>query len=249
MEGTEWTDTGKGVPQGAVVSPVLANIYLHYVFDLWIQAWRKRKAKGDMIVIRYADDFVVGFRDRWEARDFLDDLRARLAKFGLDLHPDKTRFIEFGRFAKANRKRRGLGKPETFDFMGMTHYCAMTRRGKFRVGRKPAAKRVRRTLARIEEELRKRWHQDELEVLKWLGRVLNGWLNCYAVPGSSRALSAFVFQVKRLLLRALRRRSQKDRTDWPTLGRKTRSWPRPTIRHPWPDQRLAVTTRGRSRMR
>jgi len=249
MEGTEWTDTGKGVPQGAVVSPVLANIYLHYVFDLWIQAWRKRKAKGDMIVIRYADDFVVGFRDRWEARDFLDDLRARLAKFGLDLHPDKTRFIEFGRFAKANRKRRGLGKPETFDFMGMTHYCAMTRRGKFRVGRKPAAKRVRRTLARIEEELRKRWHQDELEVLKWLGRVLNGWLNCYAVPGSSRALSAFVFQVKRLLLRALRRRSQKDRTDWPTSGRKTRSWPRTTIRHPWPSQRLAVTTRGRSRMR
>ena len=137
MDGTDWTDTGKGVPQGAVVSPVLSNVYLHNVFDLWAQQWRKRKGEDGMIVVRYADDFVVGFQRQWEAESFLKDLKERLAKFGLDLHPDKTRLIEFGRFAKADRKRRGQGKPETFDFMGMTHYCVTTRRGKFRVGRKP----------------------------------------------------------------------------------------------------------------
>ena len=153
MEGTDWTDTGRGVPQGAIVSPVLANAYLHYVFDLWMhKSWRERRAKGDMIVVRYADDFVVGFQHRWEAESFLDDLRERLAKFGLELHPDKTRLIEFGRFARARRKERGLGKPETFDFLGMTHFCAKTLSWKFRVGRKPARQRVRRTLRRIKDE-------------------------------------------------------------------------------------------------
>ena len=172
MDGTDWTDTGKGVPQGAVVSPVLSNVYLHYVFDLWVQQWRKRKGEGGMIVVRYADDFVVGFQRRWEAESFLKDLKERLAKFGLDLHPDKTRLIEFGRFAKADRKRRGQGKPETFDVMGMTHYCATTRRGKFRVGRKPSRKRVGRTLRRIWEALRMRMHLGEHEVAIWLGRVI-----------------------------------------------------------------------------
>ncbi len=251
MEGTDWTDTGRGVPQGAIVSPVLANAYLHYVFDLWVhKSWRKRKGKGDMIVVRYADDFVVGFQHQWEAESFLSDLRERLARFGLDMHPDKTRLIAFGRFAKARRKERGQGKPETFDFLGMTHFCVTTLRGKFRVGRKPSRKRVRRTLRRIKEELRKRRHMGKHEVARWLGRVINGWLNYYAVPGTSKALSRFVIAVKRLFLRALRRRSQKDRTEWSALARLIGvHWPEPTIRHPWPGQRLAVNTQGRSRMR
>ena len=251
MDGTDWTDTGKGVPQGAVVSPVLANVYLHYVFDLWVQQWRKRKeGEGGMIVVRYADDFVVGFQRRWEAESFLKELKERLAKFGLDLHPDKTRLIEFGRFAKADRKRRGQGKPETFDFMGMTHYCATTRRGKFRVGRKPSRKRVGRTLRRIWEALRMRMHLGEHEVAIWLGRVIKGWLNYYAVPGTSRALANFVQAIKRMLIRTLRRRSQKDRYSWPALDRLIGfHWPKPTIRHLWPSQRLIVNTRGRSRMR
>ena len=203
-----------------------------------------------MIVVRYADDFVVGFQHRWEAESFLDDLRERLAKFGLELHPDKTRLIEFGRFARARRKERGLGKPETFDFLGMTHFCAKTLRGKFRVGRKPSRMRMRRTLRRIKEELRKRMHWSKHETARWLGRVLNGWLNYYAVPSTSRALTAFVFAVKRMFLRTLRRRSQKDATAWAEAKRLARMyWPKPTIRHPWPDQRLTVNTQGRSPVR
>ena len=250
MEGTEWLDTGRGVPQGATASPVLANVYLHYVFDLWSQAWRKRKGKGDMIVVRYADDFVVGFQHQWEAENFLNDLRERLTRFGLDLHPDKTRLIAFGRFAKARRKERGLGKPETFDFLGMTHFCAKTLRGKFRVGRKPSRKRVRRTLRRIKEELRRRMHLSKHEVAKWLGRVISGWLNYYAVPGTSKFAEAFENAVRWLVLRTLRRRSQKDATEWAEARRLARMyWPKPTIRHPWPDQHLSVNTQGRSRMR
>ena len=153
-EGT-WVDPGKGTPQGAIVSPVLANVYLHYVFDLWTRKfWHKRKAGGDLVVIRYADDFVVGFQHRRDAEQYLADLKARLAKFGLEVHPTQTRRVEIGRFAASNRKKRGLGKPETFDFLGMTHYCAKTRNGYFRVGRKPARKRVAKTLRRIKDPLR-----------------------------------------------------------------------------------------------
>ena len=228
----------------------MANVYLHYVFDLWAKSRRKRKMKGDVIVVRYADDFVVGFQHKWEAESFLNDLRGRLAKFGLDLHPDKTRLIEFGRFAKSNRKRCGLGKPETFDFMGMRHFCTTTLGGKFRVGRKPLYKRVKRTLKRIKEELWKRMHLGKHEVARWLGRVINGWLNYYAVPGTPHELKKFVRAVKQLLLRTMRRRSQKDRFSWPELERLVSIyWPKPTIRHPWPGQRLTVNTRGRSRMR
>ena len=206
--------------------------------------------KGDVIVVRYADDFVVGFQYKWEAESFLNDLRGRLAKFGLDLHPDKTQLIEFGRFAQANRKRRGLGKPETFNFMGMTHYCTTTRGGKFRVGRKPLHKRVRRTLKRIKEELQKRMHLGEHAVARWLGYVIRGWLNYYAVPGTFRELEKIVEAVKRLLLRTMRRRSQKDRYSWSALERLISfHWQKPTIRHPWPDQRLTVKTKGTSRMR
>ena len=250
MDGTEWTDTGRGVPQGAIVSPVLANVYLHYVFDLWAQSWRKRKGKGDMVVVRYADDFVIGFQNQWEAENFLSDLKSRLARFGLALHPDKTRLIAFGRFAIARRKERGLGKPETFDFLGMTHFCVKTLRGKFRVGRKPSRKRLKRTLRRIKDELRRLMHLSKHEVAKWLGRVINGWLNYYAVPGTSKLVQAFSKAVQRLMLRTLRRRSQRDVTNWAEAKRLvTMYWPKPKVRHPWPDQRLIVNTQGRSRMR
>ena len=241
MEEGQWSDTGKGTPQGAIVSPVLANIYLHYVFDLWTKVWRSKRAVGDVIVVRYADDFVVGFQHRAEAEQYLADLERRLAEFGLALHPTKTRLIEFGRFAVKDRKRRGLGKPETFDFLGMTHYCTVTRKGWFRLGRKPARKRVTRTIRRLWEALRKRWHVDKHENARWLGRVLRGWLTYYAVPGSFRYLNAFVYIVKRLFLRALRRRAQKDRTSWEAVDQLSkRYWPKVRILHPWPSQRLVV---------
>ena len=251
MDDGEWRDEMRGTPQGAVISPILANIYLHYVLDLWFQKkWRVREAEGDTIIVRYADDFVVGFQYKADAERFLSDLKERLASFELSLHPDKTRLIEFGAFAQANRRRRGSGRPETFDFLGFTHYCARDRKGRFRVGRKPAAKRVTRTLKRIKEVLRRRMH-DSVEVTgQWLGRVLNGWLNYYAVPTSFRYLKRFVYRLKRLWLHALRRRSQKDRYGWDDLAKRAaKHWPKLTIRHPWPSQRLAVTvTRGRSRM-
>ncbi len=229
MEGTHWSDTGKGTPQGAIVSACLANVYLHYVLDHWFQnEWRKRM-------------IVCGFQDQGDAKRFLRDLGERLAHHGLELHPDKTRLIEFGRFARANRRKRGQGKPETFDFLGMTHFCEQTRKGGFRVGRKLSRKRVRRTLRRIKEALRMRWHDNRHETAKWLGRVINGWLNYYAVPGSSQCLQGFIHQCKRLLMRALRRRSQKDRTEWRDIDTLTAAhWPKASIRHPWPAQRLVV---------
>ena len=251
MEGTDWSDTGRGVPQGGIVSPCLANVYLHHVLDDWFHnTWRKRSAGGDTIIIRYADDFVCGFQHRGDAECFLRDLGERLAQFGLELHPDKTRLIEFGRFAKANRRRRGQGKPETFDFLGMTHHCDQSRKGRFRVGRKPSRKRVNRTLRRIRDALRKRWHDNRHKTAAWLGRVINGWLNYYAVPGSGRYLERFIHLCKRLLLRALRRRSQRDRTEWEDLNPLTAAhWPKARIRHPWPSQRLVVRTRRRSPVR
>jgi group II intron reverse transcriptase/maturase len=251
MDGDTWVDTGMGTPQGAIISPILANVYLHYVFDLWVhKTWRGRQARGDMIVVRYADDFVVGFQHKWEADRFLSALKERLAQFELALHPDKTRLIEFGRFAKASRKRRGQRKPETFDFLGMTHFCDQSRKGRFRVGRKPSRKRVRRTLRRIKDELRKRTHMGAHTVAKWLGRVINGWLNYYAVPGTARTLQAFVDRIRRMLLRTMRRRSQKDRFEWSKIDLlQNIHWPKPTIRHPWPDQRFAVKTQGRSPVR
>ena len=244
MEQADWSDTGRGTPQGAIVSPVLANVYLHYVLDLWVhKLWRKRYAGGDMIFVRYADDYTVGFQHKEDAERFLHDLTARLARFGLDLHPDKTRLIEFGRFAAANRAKRGQGKPDTFDFLGMTHYCARNRSGTFRVGRRPSRKRVRRTLRRIKESLHRRQHEDMRDTARWLGRVINGWLNYYAVPGTSYARSAFAYRVMRLFMRSLRRRSQKDRTEWPTVSRLCRQyWPSLRTRHPWPAQRLTVIT-------
>jgi len=224
-----------------VVSPVLANVYLHYVLDEWTHDWRRRRARGDVIIVRYADDFVLGFQHRGDAERYRRDLTERLAGHGLELHPHKTRLIEFGRFAKANRRKRGEGKPETFDFLGFTHYCGQTRKGKFQLGRKPVAKRMSRKLKGIGETLRRRMHEDPKDVGNWLGQVLNGWLNYYAVPGSYRYLYRFRERLKWTWMRTLCRRSQKARADWKWLDRLCGElWPPLKIRHPWPDQRFAV---------
>ena len=241
----------RGTPQGSVISPTLANIYLHYVLDLWFQKkWRVHEVKGDTIIVRYADDFVVGFQHKQDAERFLHDLKERLGRFELELHPDKTRLIEFGRFAIKDRRQRGLGKPETFDFLGFTHYCVKDGKGRFQLGRKPVSKRMARTLKRIKEELRRRMHHSVRETGRWLGQVLNGWLNYFAVPTSFRTLQRFVHQLKRLWLSTLRRRSQKDRHSWDKLERIIATcWPKLKIRHPWPDRRFAVkSTQGKSRV-
>ena len=244
MESGEWKDDLRGTPQGSGISPVLANVYLHYVLDLWFQKkWRSRETSGDTIIVRYADDFVVGFQYRRDAERFLDAASERFEDFDLALHPDKTRLIEFGRFARENRRRRGQGKPETFDFLGFTHYCAKDRsRGYFQLGRKPVAKRMTRTLKRIKEALRRRMHANVEDTARWLGRVLNGWLNYYAVPNSFRYLRRFVRRLERMWLKFLRRRSQKDRFKWGKIMRLTAlHWPKLEIRHPWPNQRFAVS--------
>ena len=240
-----------GTPQGAIVSPVLANVFLHYVLDLWFhKKWRPNVPDGEAIIVRYADDIVVGFQHKRDAERYLRDVRERLARFGLSLHQDKTRLVEFGRFADLNRRQRGVGKPETFDFLGLTHYCTTTLRGRFRLGRKPVAKRVNRTLARIDEVLRKRWHHDIWEVGRWLGRVCNGWLNYFAVPGTSgRFIRAFLRRLQRRWMRALRRRSQRARFSWKRLERMTEIlWLRASIATHGRTSGLPSSTRGRSRM-
>ena len=248
------SDTLKGTPQGAVISPILANIYLHYVLDLWTEKrWEPQEARGETLIVRYADDFVAGFQYRGDATRFLRDLGDRLRKFGLSLHPDKTRLVEFGRFAEERRRRRGEGRPETFDFLGFTHYCRKTRRGRFGLGRKPIAKRMTRLLKRIKELLVRRMHAPVHETGKWLGRVLNGWLNYYAVPTSFIFLHRFQHRLKRLWHSVLRRRSQKDRTSWERIDALiAEHWPKIRIRHPWPNRRINVkrasATRGRSRV-
>ena len=197
-----------------------------------------------MIIVRYADDFVLGFQYRSDAVRFQREATARLARYGLDLHPDKTRLIEFGRFAAADRKRRGQGKPETFDFLGFTHYCRRRRGGKFGLGRQPIAKRMSRKLRAIKQALKRRMHEDERETGQWLGQVLHGWLNYYAVPTSYHQLRRFRHYLQWLWLRTLRRRSQKDSFEWERLKALCEQlWPRTRILHPWPDQRFAVRHR------
>ncbi len=254
MEGTEWKDDLCGSPQGSVISPILANIYLHYVLDLWFdRKWRKQTAQGEAVLIRYADDFVAGFETRRDAEQFRSDLEQRLNKFGLALHPDKTRCIEFGRYAMANRRARGQRRPETFHFLGFTHYCRTTRKGRFGLGRKPQARRVRRTLKRIGLVLRRRRHDPPEEVAVWLRSVLGGWLRYFAVPTSHPYLSAFIDRVKWLWFRQLRRRSQRRSIlDLWELVKELASSHFPALRimHPWPNQRFqAVHTRGRSPVR
>ena len=239
-----------GTPQGGSISPLLANIYLHYVLDLWGDQWRNRHARGDMIVVRYADDFVVGFQRQDEARRFLTELRERFAKFDLELHPDKTRLLEFGRFAAIDRKKRGDGKPETFDFLGFTHICWRTRKGRFRVQRQTMRKRFQAKLTEVAATFRKRWHWPTPKIGRWLGVVVRGHARYYGVPGNGPRLQAFRFAIGRLWYRALRRRSQNDRSNWKRARRLIDKYiPSARICHPWPDQRLRVRTRGRSPVR
>jgi RNA-directed DNA polymerase len=232
----------KGTGQGSVISPLLANIYLHYCLDLWAERWRRRQATGDMIIVRYADDFIVGFQHESDARRFLDEMRERLQEFALSLHPEKTRLIEFGRFAAERRKRRGLGKPETFNFLGFTFICGKTRSGKFQIQRKTRRDRMQAKLLKIKETLRRRMHQSIPEQGKWLGRVVRGYFNYHAVPTNGRALSVFLHHVTDLWRRTLRRRSQKDRITWVRMTQLVDTWlPKPIILHPWPSDRFAVT--------
>lgn len=242
MEDGQWSDTTVGCPQGAVASPLLANIYLHYVFDCWVNYCRNRCARGDLLVIRFADDFVTGFQYKEEAEQFLGVLRERLAKFKLELHPDKTRLIEFGRYAEADRKRRGQGKPETFDFLGFTHICGRTRKqGWFQVQRKTVAKKLRAKLRELKQALRRRMHASIEEQGIWLKSVVQGHLNYYAVPGNFDSLKGFRTQLIRLWFRTLRKRSQRDKMNWARMGQLVRQWlPPARILHPYPDQRYAA---------
>jgi group II intron reverse transcriptase/maturase len=240
-EDGEWSPTPKGTPQGAVISPLLANIYLHYALDLWVNQWRKRHAHGDVIIVRYADDFVMGFQYRGEAERCLREMRQRMSEFGLTLHPEKTQLIEFGRFARASRQRHGNGKPPTFDFLGFTHGCGETRNGRFKIVRISIAKKIRAKLLAIKQELRKRMHLPMHEQGAWLRSVIQGWYQYHAVPGNSQRLRQFRDQVARLWLRTVRRRSQKARTawSWKRLQAHLERWfPKPKILHPYPEQRL-----------
>jgi hypothetical protein len=241
-EDGEWSETKVGTPQGAVVSPLLANAYLHYVFDLWAEAWREKVAKGEMIMIRYADDLVVGFQHRAEAERFLREFRERLAKFGLEIHPEKTRSIEFGRFARVNWKQRGAGKPETFTFLGFTHYCGTNSKGHFVVWRRTAAKRMRAKLQGIKQELRRKMHEPVSVVGEWLKRVVEGYYRYHAVPGNIVALGRFRDRLCRLWRQVLRRRSQRRRPGWDRLRLTFERWiPRPHVLHPYPDVRFDAT--------
>ena len=232
-----------GTPQGSSISPLLANIYLHYVFDLWIQQWRKREARGDVIVVRYVDDIVVGFQYRDDAERFLEELRERFQKFNLELHPEKTRLIEFGRFAATNRRRRGEGRPETFDFLGLTHICGKTKRGKFQVIRQTMVQRLRAKLKELKMEFRQRMHFPVPEVGRWLRSVLRGHYQYYGVPGNKYALNQIRHQVARLWYRVLLRRSQRKWLNWGRMKRLIKRWlPYPRIVHPYPEERLRVST-------
>jgi group II intron reverse transcriptase/maturase len=237
-----WSETHAGASQGAVISPLLANVFLHYVLDLWVQWWRTKRRRGDVVIVRYADDFVIGFEHRYEAAACLEELRARFAKFGLKLNEDKTRLIEFGRYAIERRKARGEGRPETFDFLGFTHVCEKTRsQGWFTINRYSVAKRMRSTLAAVKQRLRLRMHRPVGETARWLRSVVQGWLNYHAVPGNSRRLRQFVDAVSKLWLHTLRRRSQKGqaRWTWPRMDRLVRQHlPRPRILHPYPNVRF-----------
>ena len=239
VEDGAWAESPEGTPQGAVISPLLANIYLHYVFDLWARDWRQSEARGEVIAIRYADDVIVGFQYRQDAERFMAAMSERLTQHNLTLHPTKTRLIEFGRYAAERRAERGLGKPETFNFLGFTHIAARDRRGGFQIKRKTRRDRMRTKLGEIKQALRRRWHQPVQEQGAWLGKVVSGHFNYHAVPGNLSCLRAFLGDVRRLWWQALRRRSQKDRTTWAKLDRLASEWlPQPKILHPYPDARF-----------
>jgi len=250
VEDGTWMECEEGTPQGATVSPLLANIYLHYVLDLWVQRWRNRSARGDVVITRFADDFIVGFQYRSDAERFLGELTQRLQQFSLELHAEKTRLIEFGRFAARNRKQAKLGAPETFDFLGFTHACGTTEKGAFQVERRTMKKRMTAKLHELKLELQRRRHQPIQEQGRWLRRVVEGYFGYHGVPGNEERLRSFCDQVKRLWLRALRRRGQRDKTTWERMGRLEARWiPRVRRYHPWPEARFDATIRDKNRMR
>ena len=239
-EAGQWSETKVGTPQGAVVSPLLANVYLHYVFDLWVEAWRKKVARGEVIAVRYADDLVLGFQHRADAERFQSEFQERLAKFGLELHPEKTRLIEFGRFAVRNRKQRGAGKPETFTFLGFTHFCGnLTSSGAFNVWRITAKKRMVAKLKAIKAELQPRKHHRTSEVGAWLRKVAQGYYQYHAVPGNTGQLRVFRRRLCRLWRSVLVRRSQRAQVGWDRLNPLLNRWiPHPHVLHPYPDKRF-----------
>jgi group II intron reverse transcriptase/maturase len=246
----EWSSTETGTAQGASISPLLGNVYLHYVFDLWANQWRARNARGHVVITRYADDAVAGFEHRGEAERFLADLRQRLAQFGLEVAEEKTRLIEFGRFAARERERRGDPKPETFTFLGFTHICATSRTGRFKLKRVTSKKKMRAKLKSVKAEMRKRMHRPIPEQGAWLSSVLTGHYRYYAVPDNSEALRAFRKAVIRLWLRSLRRRSQRQRLTWQRMRELEARWlPTPRILHPWPNDRFHAKTLNRSPVR
>jgi RNA-directed DNA polymerase len=254
LEQTQWTETKEGTPQGAVISPVLANLYLHYVLDLWVEAWRKKEAHGDVIVVRYADDAVLGFEHREEAGRFLKQLRERLRKFGLELHPDKTRLIEFGRYAAERRKKRGEGKPETFDFLGFTHICGTNHQtGRFTVHRKTIGRRMAAKLKEVRAKLRQRMHGRVEGTGKWLQQVVRGYFQYHAIPGNWARMKAFRNDVLRLWLQALRRRSQRGRLSWERFSERLgHLLPPVQILQPYPDVRFDAKhphIQGKNRVR
>jgi group II intron reverse transcriptase/maturase len=242
-EDGQWSETKQGTPQGAVVSPLLANVYLHHVFDLWADVWRRKVAKGDVMIVRYADDLALGFQLKADAMRFLAEFKERLAKFGLELHPDKTRLIEFGRYAARDRKLRGVGKPETFNFLGFTHYCGRRRKsGTFTVCRITAKTRMAAKLKAIKVELRRRMHDRPGQTGAWLRKVVAGYYQYHAVPGNIETLNTFRQRVNRLWYHALARRSQRARKRWEALTPLFERWiPRPTVLHPYPEARFNAT--------
>ena len=241
MEDGIWSDPETGTPQGSVASPLLANIYLHYAFDLWVNVWRQKWAQGEVMVVRYADDIVLGFQYQTDADRFREHLTERLQKFGLELHPDKTRRIEFGRFAELNRKKRGEGKPETFGFLGFTHICGKTKNEKFALKRKTIAKRMAAKLKEIKQQLRTRMHDQTAQTGEWLQSVVQGYFKYHAVPENLSRLCVFRNRVIRLWRWALRRRGQKRRPNWARMSRLAQRWlPVPRALHPYPAARFAA---------
>jgi group II intron reverse transcriptase/maturase len=254
MEQGQWSETKEGSPQGSVISPVLANLYLHYVLDLWVEAWRKKMARGDVMIVRYADDAVLGFEHREEAERFLEQLRERLRKFGLELHPEKTRLIEFGRYAAERRKKRGEGKPETFNFLGFTHICGRNHQtGKFTVQRKTIGKRMAAKLKDLKGKLRQRMHARIPGTVKWLQQVVSGYFQYHAIPGNWARLQSFRDEVQRTWFRTLRRRSQRHRLTWERFRTGLGSLLPPVqILQPYPDVRFDAKhphIRGKNRVR
>jgi len=242
MEEGRREETEIGTPQGAVISPLLANVYLHHVFDLWVEAWRKKVARGQVVVVRYADDLVVGFQSKTEAERFLKEFQERLEKFGLELHTEKTRLLEFGRFAAVDRRKRGEKKPETFTFLGFTHQCGTSPRGLFMVWRQTANKRMVAKLKQIKQTLRRRMHEPLNQIGAWLRSVSQGFYQYHAVPGNLRAMNAFRHRLRRMWRSTLRHRSQRPNVSWERLAPLFDRWlPAPRVLHPYPDARFDAT--------